>query len=134
MSDEKRFRRPIDRKRDRVRDLANEVCQTLSRFYKVNEAEEHLAALFLAEMVVKQLVVAKYGPAALNRVVTEASELKSLFDAVIAERAPEVPDTVYEQTDRAPEAQVVQLFRKDEPVEETGPGPIPMKEDKDEGA
>jgi len=94
---------------DRVLTLADEVCKTLTRFYSVHKAEEHLAALYLAEAAVQHIIVSKYGPAGLNSVLRKANEIRRSYGFSLV-----VDKTVYDEDEQPPDAPVVELFRKRE--------------------
>jgi hypothetical protein len=124
-------------KQDLVRDLADQICKVLTRNYDVNVPEEHLAALYLAEAAVQHIVVAKKGPAELNRVIGAANEIRKTYGFTLRP-----PHTVYDEEEQPKAAPIVPLFGKKEVEEQCGPGPITtteekgiiQREEKDEGA
>ncbi len=94
---------------DRVLTLADEVCKTLTRFYNINEPEEHLAALYLAEAAVQHIVVSKYGPQGLSEVVRRANDIRRKYGFTL------VPEhTIYDEKEQPKVAPVVPLFRETE--------------------
>lgn len=110
--------RPIGvEKRDRVRELADQICKVLTRNFNVNVPEEHLAALYLAEAAVQHIVVTKRGPVELHRVLHRANEIRQTYGFTL------VPErTVYDEEEQPKDASVVQLFQEGKPEEEDPEG------------
>lgn len=96
------------KKKDRVLELADALCKVLRDTTSVNNPEEHLAALYLAEGAVQHIVATKYGPSGLGEVLRRANEIRRSYDFKLR-----VERTIYDEDEQPPAAPVIPLKPKD---------------------